>query len=64
MPLQILISTDPRGDYLSLFCSWLGFKVVRGDSEHGAWDALAALLELKRVGLPQYLHHLRLPFAV
>jgi lysophospholipid acyltransferase (LPLAT)-like uncharacterized protein len=43
--MQILISTDPRGDYLSLLCSWLGFKVVRGDAEHGGWDALAVLAE-------------------
>ena len=45
VPVQILISTDPRGDYLSLLCSWLGFKVVRGDAEHGGWGALAALAE-------------------
>ncbi len=45
MPSQILVSTDPRGDYLSLLCSWLGFKVVRGDAEHGGWSALAALAE-------------------
>lgn len=39
--VMILIATDPRGDYLSLLCNWLGFQVIRGDSEHGGWEALA-----------------------
>jgi len=41
----IMISHDPRGDYLALLCRMIGFHVVRGDSEEGGWEAL---LELAR----------------
>lgn len=39
----IMISHDPRGDYLALLCRMIGFHVVRGDSEEGGWDALLQL---------------------
>jgi lysophospholipid acyltransferase (LPLAT)-like uncharacterized protein len=38
--VQILIACDARGDCLAVLCRWLGFTVVRGDAEHGAWKAL------------------------
>lgn len=41
--LAIMISHDPRGDYLALLCRMIGFHVVRGDSEEGGWDALLQL---------------------
>ena len=41
----IMISHDPRGDYLALLCRMIGFHIVRGDSEEGGWEAL---LELAR----------------
>jgi lysophospholipid acyltransferase (LPLAT)-like uncharacterized protein len=40
MPLKLMVSHDPRGDCVALFCRWLGFEVVRGDAEHGGWKAL------------------------
>lgn len=49
-PILILIATDPRGDYLSILCSWLGFRIVRGDSLHGGWEALAYIAEQVRGG--------------
>lgn len=39
----IMISHDPRGDYLALLCRMIGFHVVRGDSEEGGWQALLQL---------------------
>lgn len=39
----IMISHDPRGDYLALLCRMIGFHVVRGDSEKGGWEALLQL---------------------
>ena len=39
----IMISHDPRGDYLALLCRMIGFHVVRGDSEEGGWEALLEL---------------------
>ena len=41
----IMVSHDPRGDSLALLCRMIGFRVVRGDSEEGGWEAL---LELAR----------------
>jgi lysophospholipid acyltransferase (LPLAT)-like uncharacterized protein len=42
-PTAIMISHDPRGDYLALLCRMIGFHVVRGDSEEGGWKALLHL---------------------
>lgn len=39
----IMISRDPRGDYIAMLCRWLGFAVVRGDTEEGGWEALQQL---------------------
>ena len=39
----IMISNDPRGDYLAMLCRMIGFQVVRGDSEEGGWEALLQL---------------------
>ncbi|HEX7228406.1 MAG TPA: DUF374 domain-containing protein, partial [Candidatus Binatia bacterium] len=39
----IMISRDPRGDYIALLCRMIGFHVVRGDSEEGGWEALSRL---------------------
>ncbi len=40
MPVKLMVSRDPRGDCVALFCRWLGFQIVRGDAEHGGWKAL------------------------
>jgi lysophospholipid acyltransferase (LPLAT)-like uncharacterized protein len=40
MPVKLMVSRDPRGDSIALFCRWLGFEIVRGDAEHGGWKAL------------------------
>ena len=40
MPLKLMVSRNPRGDAVALFCRWLGFEIVRGDAEHGGWKAL------------------------
>ena len=40
MPVKLMVSRDPRGDCVALFCNWLGFEIVRGDAEHGGWKAL------------------------
>ena len=40
MPVKLMVSRDPRGDCVALFCRWLGFEIVRGDAEHGGWKAL------------------------
>ncbi len=40
MPLKLMVSADPRGDCVALFCRWLGFEIIRGDAEHGGWKAL------------------------
>lgn len=40
MPVKLMVSRDPRGDCVALFCQWLGFEIVRGDAEHGGWKAL------------------------
>jgi len=39
-PIKVMISRDARGDYVALFCRWLGFEIIRGDAQHGAWKAL------------------------
>lgn len=39
----IMISSDPRGDYLAMLCRMVGFRVVRGSSEEHGWDALLQL---------------------
>ncbi len=44
-PVHILVARDSRGDSLALLCRWLGFEVIRGDSEHGGWEALAQIAE-------------------
>jgi lysophospholipid acyltransferase (LPLAT)-like uncharacterized protein len=40
MALKVMVSRDCRGDCVAVLCRWLGFEVVRGDAEHGAWKAL------------------------
>ena len=40
MPVKLMVSNDPRGDCVALFCHWLGFEIVRGDAQHGGWKAL------------------------
>ena len=40
IPVKLMVSRDPRGDCVALFCRWLGFEIVRGDAEHGGWNAL------------------------
>lgn len=41
--VAIMISPDPRGDYLNLLCRKLGLTVVRGSSAEGGWEALIEL---------------------
>lgn len=43
--LAIMISPDPRGDFLALLCRLLGFVVVRGGSAEGGWEALIELAQ-------------------
>lgn len=43
LPLKLMVSRDPRGDCVALFCRWLGFEVVRGDAQHGGWKALVQI---------------------
>lgn len=45
-PLAIMVSGDPRGDFLALLCRMLGLKVMRGSDEHGGWTALAELAQI------------------
>jgi lysophospholipid acyltransferase (LPLAT)-like uncharacterized protein len=42
-PVKLMVSRDPRGDCVALFCRWLGFEIVRGDAEHGGWKALVEI---------------------
>jgi lysophospholipid acyltransferase (LPLAT)-like uncharacterized protein len=41
--MAILISPDPRGDYLALLCRLLGFTVVRGGGTEPDWEVLIDL---------------------
>ncbi|HKY26760.1 MAG TPA: DUF374 domain-containing protein [Pyrinomonadaceae bacterium] len=41
----IMVASDPRGDFIALLCRMLGLGVVRGDSEHGGWNAINELAE-------------------
>lgn len=41
----IMVSRDPRGDYLALLSRLIGLGVVRGDSETGGWEALLELAD-------------------
>lgn len=43
VPVKLMVSRDPRGDCVALFCSWLGFEIVRGDAERGGWKALVEI---------------------
>lgn len=43
VPVAIMVARDPRGDCLAWLCRLLGLRVVRGDSEHGGWEALSVL---------------------
>lgn len=45
VPVAIMVARDPRGDCLAWLCRLLGLRVVRGDSEHGGWEALAVLAQ-------------------
>ena len=40
----IMVSRDPRGDYLAMLSRMVGFSVVRGDSESGGREALQELI--------------------
>jgi lysophospholipid acyltransferase (LPLAT)-like uncharacterized protein len=44
-PVKLMVSRDPRGDCVALFCRWLGFETVRGDAEHGGWRALIEIAD-------------------
>ena len=50
MPVKLMVSRDARGDCVALFCRWLGFEIVRGDSEHGGWNALIEIANEVRDG--------------
>jgi lysophospholipid acyltransferase (LPLAT)-like uncharacterized protein len=41
--MAILISFDPRGDFLALLCRLLGFTVVRGGGTDHSWELLINL---------------------
>lgn len=41
--MAILISCDPRGDFLALLCRLLGFTVVRGGGTDHSWEVLIDL---------------------
>ena len=41
--MVIMITTEPRGDSLTILCRLLGFEVVRGDWEHHGWHSVAKL---------------------
>jgi lysophospholipid acyltransferase (LPLAT)-like uncharacterized protein len=41
--MVIMITTEPRGDILTVMCRLLGFEVVRGDWEHHGWHSVARL---------------------
>jgi len=41
--MAILISFDPRGDFLALLCRLLGFTVVRGGGTDHSWEVLINL---------------------
>jgi len=41
--VKLMVSRDPRGDCVALFCRWLGFDVIRGDAEHAGWKALVEI---------------------
>jgi len=43
MPVKLMVSRDPRGDCVAVFCRWLGFEIVRGDAQHGGWKALTEI---------------------
>jgi hypothetical protein len=45
IPVKLMVSRDPRGDCVALFCRWLGFEIVRGDAEHGGWKALLEIAD-------------------
>ena len=48
--LAIMIATEPRGDSLEVLCRLLGIRVIRGDWEHHAWDAIGRTAELVAEG--------------
>lgn len=41
--VKLMVSRDPRGDCVALFCRWLGFDVIRGGAEHAGWKALVEI---------------------
>lgn len=45
VPIAIMVACDARGDCLAWLCRLLGLRVVRGDSDHGGWEALCALAQ-------------------
>lgn len=47
MPVSLMVSSDPRGDCVAVFCRWLGFEIVRGDAQNRGW---AALMEIANHG--------------
>jgi len=51
VPVAIMVARDPRGDCLALLCKLLGLRVVRGDSEHGGWEALSVLAQKLEHGI-------------
>lgn len=50
IPVKLMVSCDPRGDCVAVFCRWLGFEIVRGDAQHGGWQALTEIATEVRKG--------------
>ena len=50
MPVKLMVSHDPRGDCVAMFCQRLGFEIVRGDAQHGGWNALVEIASQVRNG--------------
>lgn len=43
--VKLMVSIDPRGDCVAIFCRWLGFEIVRGDAQHAGWKALMEIAQ-------------------
>ena len=43
IPVMLMVSRDPRGDCVAVLCRWLGFRIARGDAEHGGLKALTQI---------------------
>ena len=45
VPTTLMVASDARGDCISVVCRWLGLHIVRGDAEHGGWQALIEIAQ-------------------